>query len=139
MFVSMGTLSARRDDASFQLLDRQLQVRRARYRTGLWAEVLAAIYLTCKGYRVLARRYKTLSGEIDLIAVRGEVVAFVEVKARLTFAAAEFSISPRQSKRIRRAAERWTSRSRRYQNFEQRFDALYILPGRLPAHLPGGA
>jgi putative endonuclease len=134
----MGTFSTS-DDALNKLRDRQLQDRRARYRAGLWAEFFAAIYLSLKGYRILARRYKTHSGEIDLIAVRGGTVAFVEVKARRTFAAAEFSISPRQSKRIRRAAERWMSRSPRYQNFEQRFDALYILPGRLPAHLVGGA
>lgn len=135
----MGTVSKFDDVSLDDLRNRQLSERRARYRTGLWAEFFAAIYLTFKGYRILARRYKTHSGEIDLIAVRGSVVAFVEVKARLTFAAAEFSISPRQSKRIRRAAERWMSRSPRYRDFEQRFDALYILPGRLPAHLAGGA
>lgn len=135
----METISTYRDDAQDARRKRQLCERRARYRTGLWAEFFAAIYLTLKGYRILARRYKTHSGEIDLIAVRGDVVAFVEVKGRLTFAAAEFSITPRQSKRIRRAAERWMSRSPRYHSFEQRFDALYILPGRWPAHLAGGA
>ncbi|MEQ1697926.1 MAG: YraN family protein [Hyphomicrobiaceae bacterium] len=135
----METASTYDTPASGARLDRRLQERRARYRTGLWAEFAAAIYLSLKGYRILARRYKTHSGEIDLIAVRGGVVAFVEVKARLTFAAAEFSISPRQSKRIRCAAARWTSRSPRYREFEQRFDALYILPGRFPAHLEGGA
>lgn len=135
----MRTIATSDTPAAEALLDRQLQERRARYRTGLWAEFFAAIFLTLKGYRILARRYKTHSGEIDLIAVRGGTVAFIEVKARRTFAAAEFSISPRQSKRIRRAAERWMSRSPRYQKFEQRFDALYILPGRFPAHLPGSA
>ena len=135
----MRTLSASDDIALAALRDGQLAERRARYRAGLWAEFFAAIYLSVKGYRILARRYKTHSGEIDLIAVRGGIVAFVEVKARRTFEAAEFSISTRQSKRIRKAAERWMSTSPRYRNFEQRFDALYILPGRLPVHLAGGA
>lgn len=113
--------------------------RRARYRQGLWAEFFAGVYLTLKGYQVLSRRYKTYSGEIDLVAVRGGVVAFVEVKARRTFAAAEFSISPKQSRRIRRAAGHWIERSPRYRDHEQRFDALYMLPRRLPVHLAGGA
>lgn len=135
----MGTFSTYEDGTLGEQRNRQLQERRARYRAGLWAEFFAAMYLSLKGYRILARRYKTHSGEIDLIAVRGGTVAFVEVKARLTFQAAEFSISPRQSQRIRRAAEQWMSRSPRFQDFEQRFDALYILPARWPKHLAGGA
>ena len=135
----MRTLSANDNATLDELRDRQRKERRARYRAGLWAEFFAAIFLSLKGYRILARRYKTHSGEIDLIAVRGGTVAFVEVKARLTFEAAEFSISPRQSQRIRRAAERWMARSPRFQDFEQRFDALYILPARWPTHLAGGA
>lgn len=113
--------------------------RRARYRYGMWAEYFASVYLVLKGYRVLARRYKTYSGEIDLVAVRGGVVAFVEVKARRTVEAAEFSISAKQSQRIRRAALQWIERSPRYREYEQRFDALYVLPARLPIHLAGGA
>jgi putative endonuclease len=113
--------------------------RRTRYRNGLWAEFFASIYLTLKGYRVLARRYKTRAGEIDLVAVRGGIVAFVEVKARRTFEAAEFSISAKQSRRIRRAALQWIDRNPRYAQAEQRFDALYVLPRRLPMHLPDGA
>jgi len=113
--------------------------RRARYHHGLWAEFFSEIYLALKGYRVVARRYKTYSGEIDLVAIRGGVVAFVEVKARRTFAAAEFSISPKQSRRIRRAALQWMARNPRYGAYEQRFDALYVLPRRLPVHLEGCA
>ena len=113
--------------------------RRARYQFGIWAEFIGGIYLSVKGYRVIARRYKTHSGEIDLVAVRGGVVAFVEVKARRTFEAAEFSISPKQSRRIRRAALQWIARNPRYRTYEQRFDALYVLPRRLPVHLEGCA
>ena len=122
------------DDQQQRLLER-----RARYHTGLWGEFIATIVLSLKGYRILARRYKTHCGEIDLVAVRGDTVCFVEVKARATLEAAEASITRRQSERIRRAAGLWIARSPRYQHFEQRFDALYVLPRRWPVHLPGGA
>ncbi len=56
--------------------------RRRRYRRGWVSEHLAAVFLMAKGYRVLARRQKTPAGEIDLIAVRGRRLVFVEVKQR---------------------------------------------------------
>lgn len=118
--------------------ERQLAVRRARYQTGLWAEVVAALFLTFKGYRILARRYKTSSGEIDLVAVRGNTVAFIEVKARASLEFAQASISRRQSQRIHRAACEWIGKSPRFQTYEQRCDAVYILPAAWPVHVAGG-
>jgi putative endonuclease len=126
--------SATQDWRAKRLIERQ-----ARYRAGLWAEVFAAIALMLKGYRILARRRKTRSGEIDLIAVRGTKLAFVEVKARPSLEAAEASISDLQARRIRAASEQWLARSPRYQNHERRFDALYVLPWRWPIHRPDGA
>jgi putative endonuclease len=126
--------SATQDWRAKRLIERQ-----ARYRAGLWAEVFAAIALMLKGYRILARRRKTRSGEIDLIAVRGTKLAFVEVKARPSLEAAEASISNLQARRMRSASEQWLARSPRYQNHEQRFDALYVLPWRWPIHRPDGA
>jgi putative endonuclease len=120
-------------------LARRLVERRERYRAGLWAEVLASVILSLKGYRILARRHKTWAGEIDLIAVRGHTLAFVEVKARATLDAAQTSISDLQSRRIRDAAGLWVARSPRYRNYDQRFDALYVIPGRLPVHETGAA
>ena len=58
--------------------------RRARLRRGRLAETLAAAALMAKGYRILGRNVKTRAGEIDIIAVRGQRIAFVEVKRRLT-------------------------------------------------------
>ena len=58
--------------------------RRAGYARGLVAEGIAAWVLRLKGYRVLATRYRTPLGEIDIVARRGKVLAFVEVKARPT-------------------------------------------------------
>lgn len=127
------------DPYQFAAQQRLIEQRRSRYHAGLWAECFAALFMTLKGYRILARRYRTASGEIDFIAVRGKTVCFVEVKARLTLEAAEASITPRQSRRIRRAADQWIANSPRYRDFEQRFDAVYVLPGQLPRHLVGSA
>lgn len=74
------------------------------YLTGVRAENLAAVLLRLKGYRILARRYKTPVGEIDLIARRGRVTVFVEVKARAAGEDALHALQPRQIARIVRAA-----------------------------------
>ena len=62
--------------------------RRLAHLFGLEAETVAALWLTLKGYSILARRYSAHGGEIDLIARKGRAVAFVEVKARADLAAA---------------------------------------------------
>ena len=112
--------------------------RRIRYRRGLTAELLAAAFLICRGYRILARRFRTRSGEIDLIAVRGRLVAFIEVKRRRDAIAAESAITPRQRQRIFRAADAWISRHPRYADCDRRFDVIFILPMRWPRHIEGG-
>jgi len=81
--------------------------RRARLRRGRFAEVLAAAALMAKGYRILDRNVKTRAGEIDIIAVRGKRLVFVEVKRRLTADAAEAAIGGRQAARIHAAADYW--------------------------------
>ena len=81
-----------------------------RYRRGHRGEVLAAFLLLAKGYPVIGRRVVTPTGEIDVIAVRGRRVGLVEVKRRPTMAAAEASATPRQRRRVRRAADLWLSR-----------------------------
>jgi putative endonuclease len=109
--------------------------RRAAFRLGHRAETIAAWLLRCKGYKILARRYKTPAGEIDLVARRGRFVAFVEVKARPTLDAAIESIRHTQRSRIVRAGEMFLSRNPQYVNHFLRFDAILIAPGRLPRHL----
>lgn len=116
-----------------------LAKRRASYRRGWWAEFFASVALTLRGYRILARRCRTRAGELDLIAVRGNTVAFIEVKARTTLEDAQTSITRRQSERMRRAADLWIGRSARFQDYEQRFDAVYVLPNRWPIHMIAGA
>lgn len=110
--------------------------RLARYRRGRFSELIAAAALMARGYRILARRCRTPYGEIDLIAVRRRRLAFVEVKRRATQLEAEASVSARQAGRIARAAEYWISRHPRYHDYDRGLDAVFVLPGRLPVHLP---
>ena len=82
--------------------------KRARaYRRGLFAETIAALLLRLKGHRIIARRYKTPVGEIDLVALKGKRLAFVEVKQRKTFDEAGWSLPTRARRRIVRAAQYW--------------------------------
>lgn len=118
--------------------DKWRSLRRARYRLGHRAEWLAAIALMLRGYRILARRQRTPLGEIDLIAVRGRRLAFVEVKRRATRLDAEASITPAQRARTRRAADLWLARNPRYQTFELGFDLVFLTDRRWPCHIENG-
>ena len=107
-----------------------------RYRRGRLSELIAAALLLAKGYRILGRRCRTPYGEIDLVAVRAQRLAFVEVKRRATRAQAEAALTPYQARRIVRAAEHWVSRHPRYHDHDRGLDAILVVPRRLPAHLP---
>jgi putative endonuclease len=109
--------------------------RRQRYLRGHAAEFAAALLLILKGYRILARRHRTRLGEIDLIAVRGRRLAFVEVKRRPTLDAAEQSIGERQTRRHAAAAEQWVWRHPAYHAYEIGLDAVVVAPRRWPRHL----
>ncbi|MCC7250424.1 YraN family protein [Hyphomicrobium sp.] len=118
--------------------DRWRDERRARDRAGRRAEWIAALALRLRGYRILGRREKTPLGEIDLIAVRGRRVAFVEVKRRASEEAAEAAITDAQRARIRRAAQLWLARNARYQTHEQGFDVIFLIGRRWPRHVENG-
>ena len=109
--------------------------RRRSERHGHTAEHIAALVLVLRGYRILGRRQKTPLGEIDLIAVRGRRVAFVEVKRRSTQEAAESALTSAQRTRIRRAAGLWLARNARYQAHEIGFDLVLIAGRRWPRYL----
>lgn len=102
---------------------------------GRWAEALAAWSLRLRGYRVLARRYRTPVGEIDLVVRRRRLVAFVEVKARAELDQALGALNARQQARTRRAAEWFLLRHPGYADCELRFDLITVQPWRLPRHL----
>ena len=107
----------------------------AAFQTGLSAESRAAAFLMAKGYRILAKRYRTPHGELDLVAKRRNLVAFVEVKARATLDEAAYAVTPRQQARIINVAQAWLVAHPDYAEFELRFDAMLIAPRRLPRHL----
>src|SRR6201996_6942467 len=107
----------------------------AAFQTGLSAESRAAAFLMAKGYRILARRFRTPHGELDLVAKRRNLIAFVEVKARATLDEAAYAVTPRQQARIINAAQAWLAAHPDHAEFELRFDAILIAPRRLPRHL----
>lgn len=107
----------------------------ARFRRGRTAEWLAAAYLISKGHRVLARRFKAPTGEIDLITLRAGRIAFIEVKRRSTLEDCQASITPRLRQRVRRAADVWLARNPRFQDYEMGFDIVFIRPRTWPAYL----
>jgi putative endonuclease len=114
---------------------RRLRHRRAAYRRGHAGERLAALRLMLAGYRILARRYRTKVGEIDLVARRGDVVAFVEVKRRGELATGLEAVTPQARIRIRRAAELYLRRNPAHAERALRFDVIVITPWAWPRHI----
>jgi putative endonuclease len=110
--------------------------RLGRYRRGRLSELLAAAALIARGYRIIERRCRTPYGEIDLIAVRGRRLAFVEVKRRPSRAEAEAALTQYQARRIVRAADHWTARHPRFRDHDRGLDAVLVMPRRLPVYLP---
>ena len=109
--------------------------RRKAYRRGHSSEWLAAAALLVKGYRILARRYRTRLGEIDLIARRGDLVLIVEVKARRTLVEAMQAIARDSERRIEGAADLWLARQPDFGRLSVRFDMVAVLPWRWPVHV----
>jgi putative endonuclease len=105
------------------------------YRRGHRSEWLAAAALMLKGFRIVARRYKTKLGEIDLIARRRDLVVIVEVKARPTLAEAMDAIGRQSQHRIDGAADLWLARQPDQARLSIRFDMVAVLPWRWPVHV----
>ncbi|HZT27778.1 MAG TPA: YraN family protein [Pseudolabrys sp.] len=108
----------------------------AAFRVGISAESRAAAFLIAKGFRILARRWKSPLGEIDIIARRRRLLVFVEVKARGTLDEAAESLNTRQQRRIAAAAEVWLAAHPDATVRDIRFDAILVAPGKLPRHIP---
>lgn len=101
---------------------------------GRKAEALAAWWLRFQGWRIVGARLRTPVGEVDLIARRGGVVAFIEVKARATLAELDFAIDRRRLTRVAAAAEYLASRYARPSD-DIRIDVILLCRGRWPRHL----
>jgi putative endonuclease len=117
-----------------------LDERQARYRAGLRSEMIAALALRLRGYRILEKRWKSSAGEIDLIAVKRKRLAFIEVKHRADISdeEAHAAVGPSQRQRVRRAAELWVARNRRYCEHDIGFDLILVAPRRWPRIIENG-
>lgn len=107
----------------------------AAYRGGHRGEALAGWFLRLKFYRILARRYKTPLGEIDLIAERLGTVVFVEVKARRHAASELETLDSVNRLRIVRAAQFWLARHPARAQADCRFDVIFLARGQWPRHV----
>jgi putative endonuclease len=103
--------------------------------SGRRAEVLAALWLMAKGYRILGFRLVTPLGEIDLLAQRGKVLAVVEVKQRATLEAALDAVTHQQRARLRRAGAHIAASRVGLRDALVRLDLMALAPGRRPRHL----
>ena len=109
---------------------------RAAERRGRAAELLCRWHLRLRGWRILASDWRCPSGEIDIIARRGRVLAAIEVKARDSIDAAVFAVTPRQRRRVARAFEHFLAREPRHgRGRVLRFDVVLVARNRLPRHV----
>ncbi len=109
--------------------------RRAEAR-GRFGEWLAMFYLMAKGYRVLGHRLRTPFGEVDLAAWKNGVLVIVEVKARSTYEAGAYALTPASQQRIARAAQTLAGRWRLHAA-PIRYDLIVVGAGFLPKHERG--
>lgn len=112
--------------------------RKNREKSGRRAENWAAWYLRFKGWRILGRRVRTARGEIDLVAKRGRMVIFVEVKWRSRAEDLDFSIDAYRLRRVINAAHGLASRYCRAGD-SCRIDILLLAYGRWPRHIVNAA
>jgi putative endonuclease len=109
--------------------------RQVAFRLGLSAESRAAAFLIAKGYRIVARRWRSPVGEIDIVVRRRKTLVFVEVKARARLDDAAEAVIFRQQRRIIAAAEAWLAAHPDDINNDIRFDVVLVAPKSLPRHI----
>ncbi|GFZ79073.1 hypothetical protein A0J57_21775 [Sphingobium sp. 22B] len=108
--------------------------RRAAEKRGKQAERIAGWWLRLKGWQIVGRRLRTPAGEVDLVARRGRMLAFVEVKARATDADLHLAIDERRLSRVAAAAE-ILFHDLAKPGDDMRIDVMLLAPGRPPRHL----
>jgi putative endonuclease len=114
--------------------------RKRTYDAGRLAESLAVLALRVKGYRIVARRWRSRSGEVDIIALapglgRERTLAFIEVKRRDGLDAAAESVRLRQRRRIESAADAFVAAFPRFAATTRRFDLMLLAPRHWPRHV----
>ena len=102
---------------------------------GLSAESRAAALLIAKGYRIVARRWRSPVGEVDIVARRRKTLIFIEVKARERLDDAAEAVIRRQQRRIIAAAEAWLASHPDDVYSDIRFDVMLVAPKSIPRHI----
>ena len=110
-------------------------MKRSNHKNGIFAEYVALLWLTLKGYRLVTMRYKTKLGEIDLIVRRGQTLVFAEVKARANMEDAAAAIHTRNQARVMQAAQLFLRNHPGYVDYQVRFDAVLVTWYKRPQHL----
>lgn len=113
------------------------QARQDAEHRGRRAEALSALWLRLTGWRILDQRVRTGAGELDLVARRGAVLAFIEVKHRQTLEQARQAIPRRQQERLMRAASLWRSHHPECASLQPRFDVMLWGRRSWPRHIQG--
>ncbi len=101
---------------------------------GRRAETIAAWYLRLHGWRIVGERVRNPRGEVDLIARRGKVIAFVEVKARMSEANLATAIDAYRLRRVAAAAESLLPEYGKGAQ-DMRIDVILVAPWAWPRHL----
>ena len=107
-----------------------LKLKMNKKQKGNFAEFYARLFLRLKGYKILGKNLVTgrgtTAGELDVVALKNKTLVFVEVKERKTLENALYAIKAAQQKRIVNAAKFYLSRHEKYQNYDVRFDAVFV-------------
>ena len=99
------------------------------------SEWLAAWALRLKGWRIVAKRFKTKTGEVDLIARKRDLVIMVEVKARASLIEAMDCVTPTAQRRIEAASDIWLARQPDFSRLSVRYDLVAVMPRKWPVHV----
>ena len=99
------------------------------------SEWLAAWVLRLKGWRIVEKRFKTKTGEVDLIARKRDLIIMVEVKARASLIEAMDSVTPTAQRRIEAAGDIWLARQPDFSKLSVRYDLIAVLPRKWPVHV----
>jgi putative endonuclease len=102
---------------------------------GHLGEIIAVLLLKIKGYKILARRFKTSCGEIDIIAQKNNVIAYIEVKSRKTIDKCYDAITQKQLSRIQRSSKIFMDQNKKWHKYFSRYDVILVANWKLPIHL----
>ena len=111
------------------------KARKKAEKAGRRAELWAQLWLCLKGYHILERRYKTKLGEIDIIAKKNNVLAFIEFKRRATLEAGHAALHSYSLRRIEETAALYQGQNINLEDLEMRFDVVFALPRLRLVHL----